>query len=98
MGAFKYGGGSDRLIFPRCPLNFVRCEGRRALLAEVTGDLSGWQTEEIAYFMTPTLDFSPSLSPCLSLTLVLTGFLISHTFFFFKLHGTLHFEGESHKY
>lgn len=26
---------------------------------EVTGDLSGWQTVEITYFMSPTLDFSP---------------------------------------
>lgn len=47
---------------------------------EVTGDLSGLKTVEITYFMTPTLDFSPSLSLCLSLTLVLTGFLISNVF------------------
>lgn len=77
MSAFKYGGG---LIFPACPPNFVKCEGCRSLVVEVTGDLSGWQTVEITYFMTPTLDFSPSLSLCLSLTLVLTGFLISYVF------------------
>lgn len=94
MSVFKYGGGSDEPIFPACPPNFVRCEGRRSLVVEVTGDLSGWQqTVEITYFMTATLDFSTSLSPCLSL---LTGFLISYVFFY--LHGTLHFEGESHKY
>lgn len=81
MCAFKYGGGSDGLIFPACPPNFVGCEGRRSPVVEVTGDLSGWQqTVEITYFTTPALDFSSSLSPCLPLTLVLTGFLISNVF------------------
>lgn len=72
-------------IFPACPPNFVRCEGRRSPAVEVTGDLSGWQqTGEITYFTTPTLDFSPPPppvpSPCVSLAPVLTGFLISYVF------------------
>lgn len=50
-------------------------------MLEVTGDLPGWQTAEMTYFMTPTLDFSPSLSLGLSPTLILAGFLISYVFF-----------------
>lgn len=75
----------DDPIFSVCPPNFVRCEGHTALVVEVTEDLSGWQTVEMTYFMTPTLDFSRSPSllffPCLSLTLVLV-LVFSFSMFF----------------
>lgn len=87
-------------IFPACPPNFVRCEGRRSPAVEVTGDLSGWQqTGEITYFTTPTLDFSPPPPRPVSLRLARSrSHWISHFLCFFYLHATLHFEGESHKY
>lgn len=58
------------------------CEMWRAVVLEVTGDLSGWQAAEMTYFMTPTLDFSLPLSPpsLPALTAVLSGFLISCVF------------------